>query len=63
MQAIRDAVAKDQRPQVDIAKAAGIHAVNLSQFKAGTRTLPLDALCRLAGVVGLELTVRRAKRL
>jgi hypothetical protein len=62
MQAIRDAVTRDPRPQQDIAKAAKIHHVNLSQFKAGARPLPLKALCKLAEVVGLEITVKRAKR-
>lgn len=62
MSAIRDALNRTERPQVEIAKAAGIHPVNLSQFKAGDRTLPLAALCKLAEVVGLEITVKRAKR-
>jgi len=63
MDRIRKAVDSDERPQREIAKAAGIHHVNLSQFKAGKRDLPLDSLCTLAKVVGLEITVQERKRL
>jgi transcriptional regulator with XRE-family HTH domain len=63
MDRIRKALERDERPQRTIAKAAGIHHVNLSQFKAGQRSLPLDTLCTLAGVLGLEITVQdRPKR-
>lgn len=61
MKAVREALSKDARSQREIAKAAGIHHVNLSQFKAGTRDLPLDTLCKLARVVGLEITVKPSR--
>jgi transcriptional regulator with XRE-family HTH domain len=60
---VREAIARDERPQQEIARAAGIHYVNLSQFKAGARSLPLDTLCKLAEVVGLEITVKKLRRL
>jgi transcriptional regulator with XRE-family HTH domain len=62
MSAIREALSHDPRTMRNIAKAAGVHHVNLSQFKAGDRTLPLDTLCKLAKVVGLEITVKRLSR-
>lgn len=62
MSAIRDALNRTERPQVEIAKAARMHPVNLSQFKAGKRPLPLDTLCDLAEVLGLEITVKRQRR-
>lgn len=62
MSAIRRALNHDGRPQREIAKAAGIHHVNLSQFKAGQRTLPLDTLVALAGVLGLEIRVEEKRK-
>lgn len=56
---LRSALAKDPRPQREIADLAGIHYVNLSQFKAGDRDLPLDTLCKLARVLGLEVLVKK----
>ena len=64
MNRIRKALERDERSQTEIAKACGMHRVNLAQFKAGDRDLPLDSLVRLADVLGLELTViERRKRL
>jgi transcriptional regulator with XRE-family HTH domain len=57
MNAIRKALEQDERSQRDIAKAAGVHHVNLSQFKSGKRDLPLDTLCDLAKVLGLAVKV------
>jgi transcriptional regulator with XRE-family HTH domain len=62
MDAIRNALTKSDMPQQDIARRAKIHPVNLSQFKAGKRALPLDTLCDLAEVVGLEVKVARKRR-
>jgi transcriptional regulator with XRE-family HTH domain len=59
--AIRRALAADPRPQIEIAKAAGLHPVNLSQFKAGKRELPFDSLVALAKVVGLEISAKPKK--
>ena len=60
---IRAALKRDERPQKEIARLADIHHVNLSQFKAGDRTLPLDSLAALARVLNLEIAVRpKAKR-
>lgn len=63
MNRIRKAIDDDPRPQQEIAKAAGIHFVNLSQFKSGARDLPLGRLCELAKVLGLEITVIERKTL
>jgi hypothetical protein len=61
---IRQAAGKDKRPRVALAKAAGLHHVNLSQFISGARSLPLPALERLAAALGLSISLsRRAKRL
>jgi len=59
---IRKAIERDGRTQREIAKAAKIHEVNLAQFKLGNRELPLETLCRVAKVVGLEITVQDKKR-
>lgn len=62
MDRIRKALDADERPQPEIAKAAGIkNPVNLRQFKAGIRPLPLKTLARLAAVLGLEITVIEKK--
>lgn len=45
----------------EIADKTGIHRVNLYQFKAGDRTLPLDTLVKLAGALGLEITIQPKK--
>lgn len=61
MDRIRKALDADERPQVEIAKAAKIHRVNLAQFKSGDRDLPLKALTTLADVLGMEITVKEKK--
>jgi hypothetical protein len=56
---LRDALKRDARPAVEIAKSAGIHPVNLSHFKSGTRGLSLAAMEKLAAALGLEITVKK----
>lgn len=56
------AIKEGQRNE-DIAKAAGIHPVNLRQFKAEIRSLPLKKLESLAKALGAQITVvKRATR-
>lgn len=58
---IRKAVDSDPRSQKDIAAAAKINPVNLSQFKHGG-WLRVDSLCRLAHALGLEITIKERKK-
>ncbi len=55
---IRAALAKAHEPAVEIAQATGVHPVNLSQFKAGRRDLPLKNLEAIADHLGLEIVLR-----
>ena len=59
---IRNLVKADSRTRVDIAAAADIHVVNLSQFISGARSLPLKTLQRLASALGCDITLRRKPR-
>lgn len=59
---VRKALAADTRTMREIAALLDMHPVNLSQFKAGDRDLPLAPLFRLAGILGLEIVVRHVKR-
>lgn len=61
VETIRRAIDADARPQREIAEAAKINAVNLSQFKHGG-WLRVDSLCRLAHALGLEITVKERKK-
>lgn len=61
MNAIRKAVEADPRPQKDIARAAKMNPVNLSQFKHGD-ALTIDSLCRLADVLGLTIRVEPKRK-
>jgi transcriptional regulator with XRE-family HTH domain len=62
MDRIRKALRADDRTSAEIAAKAGMDAVNVRQFKAGIRTLPLDTLCKLAAVLGLEIRVEEKRR-
>lgn len=44
-----------------VAQRTGINRVNLYQFKAGSRDLPLGTLVKLAGALGLEIVVRERR--
>jgi transcriptional regulator with XRE-family HTH domain len=59
---IRRALISDKRSSAEIARAAGIHAVNVRQFKGGIRSLPLDTLEQLASALGLDITAKKRIR-
>lgn len=59
---IRKALSSDRRPASEIAGAADIHVINLYQFKSGSRDLPLATLERLARVLGLKITTKKAAK-
>jgi transcriptional regulator with XRE-family HTH domain len=52
---IRKALANAPQSMAEIAKATGLHRVNVSQFRAGTRELPLRSLEILADYLGLAI--------
>lgn len=54
---IRDRVKSDPRTQVQIARLAKIHPINMNQFATGKQVPKLDALCRIAAVLGMEISV------
>lgn len=59
---IRKAMGTDTRTSDELSKATGIHPVNLRQFRAGTRNLPLEKLEALAESLGLEVVTRQKKQ-
>jgi DNA-binding Xre family transcriptional regulator len=57
MDKIRRAMIADGRSSVELEAATDIHQVNIRQFKAGKRELPLEQLAKLAKALNLEITV------
>ncbi len=57
-QQVREALLKSDRPAVEIARAVGVHQVNLSQFKAGARDLPTKNLEAIAAELGFEIVLK-----
>ena len=52
---LRAAIENDSRSQRELAKASGIHFVNLSRFAAGKKSLTIESLDALAKALGWEL--------
>lgn len=52
---IRNALRKTDQTIAALSESTGIHRVNLSQFKAGTRNLPLLSLELLAESLGIKI--------
>lgn len=59
---LRAALARDTRPDGEIADAAGMHRVSLNRFKNGQRELGVDAAERLAAVLGLRVELKKPRR-
>jgi transcriptional regulator with XRE-family HTH domain len=57
---LRDLVRNSKRPQKDIAKAAKMNAVNLSQFVTGKRSLSYGSMEKLAEALGVKITTKKA---
>ncbi len=55
--AIRNALARDERTSVELASLVGINSVNLRKFKAGSIGLSNTTIDRLAQVLGLSVVV------
>lgn len=53
--AVRDALHRSELPLHTIAAKAGLSPVELDEFLTGERTLPSDALDRLAAVISCEM--------
>jgi transcriptional regulator with XRE-family HTH domain len=52
---LREAVGKDDRPHVEIAREAGIHPATFSAFMHGKRGLSIETIEQLARALHLEI--------
>jgi len=59
---LRTAVAKDERPDVAIAKEAGIHPATFSAFMHGKRGLSVETTEALAKALGFTLKLVRERK-
>lgn len=58
---IREAMRGSTYTIVELSARTGIHTVNLSQFKSGTRNISLANLERLADALGVNITISKRK--
>ena len=54
---VREALAQSEHTASEIARATGVHHVNLSQFKSGRRALPLVSLEAIAEFLGFSIVL------
>jgi hypothetical protein len=60
---LRAALIDTEIPITEIAKATGVHRVNITQFRSGKRDLPLRSIETIADFLGFELRlIERDKR-
>ncbi len=59
---IRAAIENDSRSQRELAKASGIHFVNLSRFAAGKKSLTIESAEALAKALGLEMVLIKVSK-
>ncbi|MCB1641792.1 MAG: helix-turn-helix transcriptional regulator [Xanthomonadales bacterium] len=59
-QRVREAANADGRSAYKLACEAGTDPASILRFMRGERTLRLDRLVKLAGVVGLKIVVQKA---
>jgi transcriptional regulator with XRE-family HTH domain len=60
--AIRKAMRESGESRYAIAKGAGVAASQLSRLANGTREISIGTAERIAGYLGLEITLRRKSR-
>ena len=58
LDAIREAIERDERSRYRIAKDIGVTQGHLSRLMSGERGLSVDAVERLAEYLGLEIIIR-----
>lgn len=58
---IREAITASDKSRYRMAKETGIGEPHLCHFMAGTKGLSVEALEKLAGCLGLEITARPTK--
>ena len=59
--AIRNAVERDPRPRAEIARAAGTHGPNLSDYLNGVQDLRGESIDKLIAALGLRVRLYRPK--